>query len=119
MADATPPRVRIGPGLDSFRGESRLERALLPYLREPTLWPVLAVLLAHAVAFVAPMLVLVWREAHAWSILGLSVLGVPSLLGIGLEIRDRRRPRLLSALIVAAWACCGAGAVAAVRVGLL
>ena len=119
MTNSPEPEVAVGPSLDAFRGVSRLERALLPFLREPTLWPVFAVVVAHVVVIIAPMLVLVWRGEHGWSIVGLALFAASSLLGIVLEIRDRRRPQLLSVLIVAVWGLCALGAWAGVRAEIL
>lgn len=111
--------VAAGPGLDTFRGLSRLERALLPFLREPTLWPVLLAVLAHAIALVAPLLVFTWRGDSGWSIVGLVVLGTLSAAACGAEIRGRGRPGGITALFGVTWLLCGAGAYAAVRFGIL
>ena len=111
--------IARGPGLDAFRGRSRLERAILPFLREPTLWPVLVAVLAHAVALGAPLLVAAWRTRHGWSIAGLVLFASASTWAIAVETRDRGRPRAVSALILVTWALCGAGAWAAVRFGIL
>jgi len=119
MTESPHRRVAAGPGPDAFRGATRVERALLPFLREPTLWPVLAVLVAHAVVLVAPMLVLAWRDPRGWSSLGLAVLGLPSVVAVGRELRDHGRPRLLSALIAGTWALCGVAAWGAVWLGWL
>jgi hypothetical protein len=119
VTNSSESKVAAGPSLDTFRGVSRVERALLPFLREPTLWPVFAVLVAHAVVIIAPMLVLVWRERLGWSIVGLALFATPSLLGIVVEIRDRGRPQLLSALIVTVWGLCVLGAWAGMRAEIL
>jgi hypothetical protein len=111
--------VATGPGLDSFRGSSRLERAVLPFLREPTLWPVLAGLVAHVVVIVSPMLVIAWQEGQAWSLIGLVVLAVPSALVIGRDLRRSRRLQALSRLVISLWALCGVGAFSAVWLEIL
>jgi hypothetical protein len=111
--------VARGPGLDAFRGRSRLERAILPFLREPTLWPVLLAVLAHAIALVAPLLVASWRTRHGWSITGLVVLAVASAAAIRIELRDHGRPRAVSGLILVTWILCATGAWAAVHLGIL
>jgi len=105
--------------LDTFRGPSRLERVILPFLREPTLWPILLVLVAHVVVFVAPLLVLAWRDGHGWAIAGLFVTAAGSVTASAMEIRDHRRPGGITALFAAVWALCGAGAWAGARSGLL
>lgn len=110
VSEPQDSEIVTGPGLDAFRGRSRVERALLPYLREPTLWPVFAVLLAHVVLLVSPMLVIAWQDPHGWSLFGLFVLAAPSAWGVVAEIRAHGRPRLLSVLIVVTWAICVVGA---------
>lgn len=112
--------VASGPGLDHFRGRSRVERALLPFLREPTLWPVLLAVLAHAVALVAPLIIIVWREpVFGWPLIGLLVLAGLSLAACGVDLRDRRRPGPVTGLLGVTWILCGVGAWAAVRLGIL
>ena len=111
--------IARGPGLDAFRGQSRLERAILPFLREPTLWPVLVAVLAHFVALGAPLMVATWRSGHGWSIAGLVLLGTLSAAGVAVDTRDHGRPGAVSALILVTWAFCGAGAWAGVRFGIL
>lgn len=105
--------------LDAFRGPSRLERAVLPFVREPTLWPILLVLVAHVVVFVAPLLVVAWRDGGGWAIAGLCVTGALSATASVLEIRDRRRPGSITALLAVVWLLCGAGAWAGVWAGIL
>ncbi len=112
--------VAPGPTLDAFRGYSRVERALLPFLREPTLWPVLVAALVHAIALVAPLLVIVWRNpAPGWPLVGIVVLGGLSLAGAGIELRDRGGPGPLNGLIAATWILCALGAWGGARVGIL
>ena len=109
--EASPPTVaELSP--DTFRGRTRLERVLLPYLREQTLWPVLVAVLAHVIALFAPLLVLGLRDGHLWSLMAVGVFGLAGLTGIGFELRERRRPGLVSILIGAVWLLCGAGAYA-------
>ena len=120
MSEGQDAEITPGPTLDAFRGASRVERALLPFLREPTLWPVLLAVLAHAVALVAPLLVIVWRDpAPGWPLIGLLVLAGISALGMVKDMRDRRRPGAVSALLAITWLLCVAGAWAGVRVGIL
>jgi hypothetical protein len=117
---AEPRPVASGPGPDAFRGASRVERVLLPFLREPTLWPVLLAVLFHAVVLVGPLIILVWRDpSPGWPLVGLIALGALSVAGVRVELRDRRRPGPVSGLIGVTWLLCAAGAWGAVRVGLL
>jgi hypothetical protein len=111
--------VAPGPGPDSFRGASRLERVILPFLREPTRWPVLLVGVAHAIAAIAPLLVLAWRDGSAAAVTGLVVLGALSLLAAGFEARDRRRPGPIAGLFAVTWVLSGLSAWAGARAGIL
>jgi hypothetical protein len=114
-----PTRLIVeGRGRDSFRGRSRLERALLPFLREQTLWPVLVVLVAHVVAMVAPLLVLMLRDRKPWAAAGVAAFGLATAACIGMDIRGHRRPGSVSGLFAVVWLLCGAGAFAAARLGL-
>jgi hypothetical protein len=99
-------------GEDTFRGRTRLERALLPYLREQTLWPVLFAVLVHVIALVAPLLVLGLRDGHLWSLLGVGAFGALTGTLVGLEVRERRRPGLVTLLIGGVWLACAGGAFA-------
>jgi len=98
------------PASDTFRGRTRLERAVLPYLREQTLWPVLVAILAHIIALLAPLLVLGLRDGHRWSLLGVGVFATGSLVALAFELRERRRPGLVAAFLAIVWCLCGAGA---------
>jgi len=111
--------IAPGPGPEPFRGTSLLERAILPYLREPTLWPVLLVLLAHAIVLVAQLLVFAWRDGGGGTFMGLGALAVLSLAAARLEVRDRRRPGAITALVAVIWALSGLTAWAGVRIGIL
>jgi hypothetical protein len=112
--------VAPGPSLDTFRGYSRVERALLPFLREPTLWPVLLAVIAHAVALTAPLMVVVWRDpTPGWPMIGLIVLAALSLAGVRVELRDRGRPGAICGLLASTWVLCCVGAWAGVHLGIL
>lgn len=119
MTEPPDPEVVDGPGPDAFRGVTRLERVLLPFLREPTLWPVFAVLLIHVVVLVSPLMVWVWREGHGGALSGLLLLGVGSAFGVFLEVRERGGARLLTALIAGTWLLCAIAAWAGVLLDLL
>jgi hypothetical protein len=96
----------------------RVERYLMPFVREPTLWPVLIVLLAHAAAFIAPAMIFAWRDGGRGSA---ALLGVLVLLSAGVvvfEIRRWRRPAALTAVLVVTWALSVLLALLAARAGL-
>ena len=111
--------VVAGPGRDNFRGNSRLERAVLPFVREPTLWPVLVTVMVHIVALAAPLLVLSLRDRHAWATAGVVAFVLATAVAVQAEIRDRRRPASICALLGVVWVLCGAASLAAVRLGLI
>ncbi len=111
--------VAPGPGPDSFRGASRLERVVLPFLREPTLWPVLLVVVAHAMAAISPLLLFAWRDGSTGALTALVVLGGLSLTAAGFEARDRGRPGAIAGLFATTWVLSGLAAWAAARVGIL
>lgn len=112
--------VTRGPALDAFRGYSRVERALLPFLREPTLWPVLLAVIAHAVALFGPLMVIVWRDPRpSWPAAGLLLLAGLTGAAVRVELRDRGRAGPIAGLLAATWALCGLGAWAGVRAGIL
>lgn len=119
MPDVHDAEAARGPGLDSFRGSSRLERVLLPFLREPTLWPVFAVLLLHVLLVVAPLLVLGFRDASGWSLVTLVFFFGMSLVGLRVEVRDRGRPGLVAILVGIVWVSSAVCAWVCVRLELL
>jgi len=108
-----------GRGPDSFRGRTRLERALLPYLREQTLWPVLVAILAHLIALMSPLLVLALRDGHRWSLVGVGVFVLLTAGLVGLDVRERRRPGLVAAFCALIWSLCGLGAFAVLHFGII
>lgn len=111
--------VTDGPGPDSFRGRTRLERAVLPYLREQTLWPVLVAILVHVIALLAPLLVLGFRDGHGWSLFGVGVFAVASLSLVALDVRERGRPGLVAGFFAMVWLLCGVGAFAVLHFGIV
>lgn len=113
------PDLLAGPGPDAFRGASRLERALLPYLREMMLWPVFLAVLGHVIAIVAPLLVLSVRDGHGWAITGLTVFAGATGALLWLEVRDRGRPGKISLLVGMIWSLCGVGALAVLHFEIL
>jgi hypothetical protein len=110
--EGEPATSTQDPATDTFRGRTRLERAVLPYLREQTLWPVLVAILAHIIALLAPLLVLGLRDGHRWALLGVAVFATGSLAAVGFELRERRRPGLVAVFFAVVWCLCAAGALA-------
>ena len=60
--------VDLDPGVESDEtGVDRrnaVDRWVMPYITDSTLWPVLLVIMAHVVAFVAPVLLFAVRDRH-------------------------------------------------------
>ena len=93
--------------------EARLpfaERWIAPFVREPLLWPVALVLVAHAVAFLAPVFLLGLRD-HRISALG-ALAGITVLSGAAVraELARRRKPGVVCGLIATIWLLAAAAA---------
>jgi hypothetical protein len=111
-----PPAPAPEPGGPRApEGASRLERWVLPYLREPTLWPVLLVVMGHAAAFLAPMMLLGLRDRRGPALAAL--LGAAGLTGAGVRAESRAvgRPGAFSVALAATWLLAAGAAVAAHR----
>lgn len=87
---------------DPFEAPSRVDRWVLVFVREPTLWPVLVVLIGHAVALLAPLLLWALRDGRSGPLVLLSLLGAGSLSGVAWELR-RRGPGALTGLLASTW----------------
>jgi len=87
-----------------------VDRWILPYVEDSSLWAVLFVLLAHIVAFIAPVVLFAWRDRNV----GAMVVAVAMLYGSGLtvrwEYRRSGRPSTLSVLVAIVWVFGGLGA---------
>jgi len=83
--------------------ESRLERNLLTFLREPMLWPVLVAIIGHAVALLVPVILLAVRERRLSSAALLLLLVGLSASLLRRETRLRGRPGALSGVVWATW----------------
>jgi len=108
-----------GPPLDD--AEPKLpfaDRWLMPFVREPLLWPVGIVIIAHAVAFLAPVLLLALRDRRYSAIAALSLVLVLSGDAVRRELALRGRPGIVCGLLAATWGGAAAAAVAAHRAGI-
>ncbi|MDJ0868050.1 MAG: hypothetical protein QNK03_18235 [Myxococcota bacterium] len=94
-------------------GRAILERGLLPFVREPTLWPVGLVLLAHAWAFLAPLMLFATRDGKPLAAALLVLAALPTLAALRWEWRERGRPAVLSAVAAATWLGSAVAALAA------
>jgi hypothetical protein len=82
-----------------------VERWILPYLEESTLWPVLIVLVAHIVAFVAVALLFAIRDHRTLAIAVVAMLALFSPRVVRYEWRRRGRPASLSVGLAVIWIC--------------
>jgi hypothetical protein len=96
------------------RGVAFVERWVLPYLRDPALWPVLFVLVGHGVVAIAILLLLAARDGSG---AGWVVLGLVAAASAGVARFERRWHGLgaLSAVLLATWLLAGGLAVVADR----
>jgi ABC-type multidrug transport system permease subunit len=101
--------------LQEVRGEETepthfVDRWILPYVEDSSLWAVLFVLLAHMVAFVAPVMLFALRDRN----IGAMVVAVAMLYGSALtvrwEYRHRGRLSTLTVLLIIIWISGGLGA---------
>lgn len=99
-------------------GDSRLERFVLPYLRDPTLWPVLLVVIGHAAAFLVPMLLLGLRDRRPSALAALLGAAVLTGAGVRAEARAVGRPGAFSGALAATWLLAAGAAFAAHRYGI-
>ena len=76
---------------------------VMPYLRDSALWPVLVVLIAHVVAFVAPVLLYAVRDGRIGPRVAIGIVVLLSLRGIYWEIRSRKTFGAIAWLIVVCW----------------
>jgi hypothetical protein len=95
----------------------RLERLVAPFFEEPTLWPVLIVLTAHAVLIGALVLALALRERNLFAAAALSLL-VVATADVSLRLARARRFGRLGWSLLTLWVASAIGAVLATRFDL-
>lgn len=100
MPDRPPLRVVESPppGWPEW-----MENWVIPYVREPALWPVLLALLGHVVVALVPMMLATVRDQAGWAILGLLALSALSAWLVGFEVRRFHRPRGVTLAVVSTW----------------
>jgi hypothetical protein len=96
-----------------------LEQWVLPYLREPALWPVLVAIMGHVVVAVVALELALWRERSVGSGALLALLLAGSGAATTFEIRRSGRPGAVTATLALSWAASVGGAWLAERTGLL
>jgi hypothetical protein len=97
---------------DPFEGPSWVDRFVLVFVREPTLWPVLLVVIGHVVAFLGPLLLWSVRDGGRTASAVLALLLSLSLAAGVWELRSRGLGAL-TGLLLASWAASAGAAVAA------
>jgi Ni/Fe-hydrogenase subunit HybB-like protein len=105
------------PELDD-RSVPFVERWIAPFLREPMLWPVAIVVVAHAVAFLAPVLLLALRDRRLAALGALTGLLVLSGAAVRSELARLHRPGVVCGLLGATWALSVVAAITAHRTGI-
>ena len=111
---APPPRDEA----DAEAGLPFSERWIAPFFREPLLWPVAAVIIAHAVAFLAPVLLLGLRDRRISALGALTGVVVLSGSAVRAEWTRLSRPGVVCALLATIWTLAALAAVVAHRTGI-
>ncbi len=108
-ADAEPGSRGYGPWV---------ERWLLPFVYEPTLWPILLVLIGHAAAFGTALILLAVRDRNPAALLALALCAFGTLQVVRYELACRGRPAALCGVLAASWLVSGALAIVADHYGV-
>jgi len=99
--------------------EDAVDRWVMPYVRDSTLWPVLLVVMAHVMAFVAPVLLYAIRDHHLAAFAALAGTLYLTFGVIRYDVRRSRRPAALSIIVLVIWAASIAAAYYGNRTGFL
>lgn len=113
MSDgAAPQRADDEAGLD------KVDRFVLIFLRESTLWPILIVIVGHIVVFIAPVLLLATRDRRPSAMAMTVVLGWLSFSLVRFDRKRSGKLAQLSALALVVWMLAIATAVVAHWTGI-
>ncbi len=77
---------------------------MLPYVRNPSLWPVLVALLGHVVIVIAPLMLAVWRVGSVAAGVVLVALAALTLGACVVEARALKRPGGVGVSLALTWA---------------
>jgi hypothetical protein len=80
-----------------------VDRYFLPFVREPTLWPVLIVVIGHAAAFITPVILIGVRDRGVFALAALLAVAGLSLSVVRFELRERGGIGGLTAVLAAVW----------------
>jgi predicted MFS family arabinose efflux permease len=94
------------------------ERWIAPFVREPLLWPVALVIVAHAVAFLAPVFLLGLRDRRISALGALAGITFLSGAAVRAELARRHKPGVVCGLVAVIWIFAAAAAFAAHRTGI-
>lgn len=103
---------------DAEEARSGVERWILPYFHDSSLWPVLFVVLAHLVAFLVPVVLFAFRDRSLAGIAAAGLLFYMSFQTIRWEWKRGGRPGPLSGTVVAVWTLAGVAGYFADRTGI-
>lgn len=98
------PRDR-GASVESIAGASRrslADRAIAPYFREPALWPVAIVLIAHGILGIGVALLDAIRSGMGYGLVALVLVGAGTGYAVVSDLR-RRRLGVASRALLACW----------------
>ncbi len=79
------------------------EKYVLPYARDPLLWPVTFAVLAHGSVVLAPLFLHMARGFAPASILASALIGAGTIKVMTFEWRAIRRPGAVTALLALTW----------------
>ena len=96
-----------------------LEQWVIPYVRDPVLWPVVIAVMGHVVVAVTALELAVWRVGSVGSGLIVLALAVGSIAATGFETRRFGRPGPVSLTLALSWAASIGFAWLAERTGIL
>lgn len=95
------------------------DRWIMPYFDDSTLWPVTIVVVAHVVAFVAPVLIFATRDGRLGAMLATAVLFVLSYSAARYEVQIHGRSGAILWTLVATWILSVLAAYYGARTGFL
>lgn len=111
--------VSAETGVEDEEPLSSFDRWVMPYLEDSALWPVLIVIIAHIVAFTAPVLLFAFRDRRFVGMAALLLMGFASVQAVRYDLGRRGRPAAITGLLTACWVLSSAAAYFASEWGLL
>lgn len=112
MPDEPPPEP------DDEPWSPGVERWVMPFLREPALWPVAVAVVGHVVVLLAVILLTAARSPSPWAWAALILLGLSTGGQVVREIRATGRPGLWTGTLLGTWAAAAGLALLADRLGV-